>query len=140
MSKPISLKKFVAQIDGLSLELFAPGPRNCHLDFFRKLGERLGHSDSLHSIISPVSSQFLRGKFGCLRFGLGIFKLLAGLLSSFVSESCAESPHVKSQWLFFSGPFTRFHWLPQVHAALWAAFHLFGRLGKFIQGVSIGLW
>lgn len=31
-------------------------------------------------------------------------------------------------------------WLPQVHAALWAAFHLFGRLGKFIQGVSIGLW
>lgn len=100
MSKPITLKKFVAQKGSLSLELFAPGPHNCHFNFFRKLGERLGLSDSLHSIVSPVSSQLLRGKFGCLQFGLRIFKVTVGLLSRFVSKSCAKSPKVKSQWLF----------------------------------------
>lgn len=81
MSKPVTLKKFVAQIGGLSLEFFAPAPHDCHLDFFRELGESLGHSDSLHNIASPGSScQFLRGKFACLKSGLRTFKLMSGLL------------------------------------------------------------
>lgn len=81
MPKPVTLEKFVAQIGGLSLELFAPAPHDCRLDFLRKLGESLGHSDSLHNIASPESScQFLRGKFACLQSGLRTFKLPAGLL------------------------------------------------------------
>lgn len=70
MSKSITLKKFVAQIGGLSLELLASRPLNCHFDFFRKLGECHGPSDSLHGIVSPVRVEFLRGNFGCLQFGL----------------------------------------------------------------------
>lgn len=109
MSKPVTLKKFAAQIGGLSLELFAPAPHDCHLDFFRKLGESLGHPDSLHNIVSsPGSSrQLSRGKFA----GLRAFQLKAGLLRSLVSQPSAQSPHVKSRWLFVLGLFTCFHWL-----------------------------
>lgn len=113
MSKPVTLKKFAAQIGGLSLELFAPAPHDCHLDFFRKLGESLGHPDSLHNIVSsPGSSrQLSRGKFACLKSGLRAFQLKAGLLRSLVLQPSAQSPHVKSRWLFVLGLFTHFHWL-----------------------------
>lgn len=81
MSQPVALQKFAAQVGSLSLELSAPAQHNCSLDFFRKLGESLGHTDSLHNIVSPgSSSQFLRGQFACLKFGLRTLKLRAGFL------------------------------------------------------------
>lgn len=81
MSQPVALQKLAAQIGSLSLELSAPAPHDCSLDFFRKLGKSLGPSDSLHNTVSPgSSSQFLRGQLACLKFGLRTLKLRAGFL------------------------------------------------------------
>lgn len=81
MSQPVALQKLAAQVCSLSFELSAPALHNCSLDFFRKLGECLGHADSLHNIVSPGSnSRFLRGQFACLKFGLRTLKLKAGFL------------------------------------------------------------
>lgn len=81
MFKPITFKKFVAQKGGLSLEFFGPAPYNCHLDFFRKLHEVFGLSESLHKSFGMEKSYyFLRRMFSCLKLQLRTCRFKAGFL------------------------------------------------------------